>query len=173
MYAKEIVKAIKQMINSYHNNIEKIVQIYQLSASRIIYQVARIHNKFPHTVPHEYRLKVDELLDDECRELLKRLSYKIWFWDLHHEESRNEGTYKIWTNGTGLYSFKDQMYYQILMDFYYDSHNDTIVKMEMLDPTHYDKMEPGCFLLLLMLVTIEDKIIDALIKKINEILNRR
>lgn len=173
MYTKEAIQVIKQLINNYHYNIEKIVKIYQLSVSRIVYNVANIYNKFPDIVPHEYWLQIDELLDDECIELLKRLSYKVWFWRLGHDENRNKGTHKIWTNGAGLYSFKDQMYYQTVIDFYYDPHNDTIVKVEILSPKYRDEMKPGCFLLLPMLVMVEQKIIDVLMTKINEKLDRR
>ncbi len=172
MHSRENIEAIKQLIENYNNNIEKIIQIYQLSTSRIVYHVAKIHNEFPNIVPHEYWLQIDELLDDECKELLKRLSYKVWYWRLDHEENGDKNAWRIWTNGTGLYSFKNQMHYQIVIDFYYDTHSDTIVKTELLHPTHREMKEPGCFLLLPMLVMIEDKIIDVLMKKINEALRR-
>lgn len=63
---------IAKMLDDFNKNVDQIINYYRLMAQRLCYQAMKLYNKCPELVPCSYVIDLNELIDDDHKEFLKK-----------------------------------------------------------------------------------------------------
>lgn len=156
---------IEKILDDFNKNVDQIINCYRLMTQRLCYQVMKLYNKCPELVPCSYVIDLNELIDDDHKEFLKKNNVnaekiEIRLKDQNSRIVRWETTIKV-ERLTYNWRFSGT----VIVEF---NKNDEI---EACKASCHGSIIDRNFELIVaipVILSIEEKIMEALLKKIYE-----